>query len=112
MDNIDVEIHLGKRSSGWQFCWEAHPEYYEDNLQSIKKFLSKDNIVIYNEYGEEFTLDQFIKKEIGKAMYNDPENYINDEQYCKKYNESYIYTRPELYWTSKDGLRFQKGEFC
>ena len=33
---IPEEIHLGKRSCGWQFLWDYHNgKYYEANLESI-----------------------------------------------------------------------------
>lgn len=108
---MDDDIHLGKRSAGWQFNWEYHPEYYADNLKSIMKFLSRDDIVIVDEYNTKFSLDEFFNKEIGYCLYNDPEKYINGSQYEE--NETgrrYVWSIKE--WTSKDGLRFSSGEFC
>ena len=105
------DIHLGKRSVGWQFNWEYHPEYYSDNLESIKEFLSRDDIVIVDEYNTKFSLDEFFNKEIGYCLYNDPEKYINGSQYEE--NETgrrCVWSIKE--WTSKDGLRFSSGEFC
>lgn len=105
------DIHLGKRSAGWQFNWEYHPEYYADNLESIMKFLSRDDIVIVDEYNTKFSLDEFFNKEIGYCLYNDPEKYINGSQYEE--NETgrrYVWSIKE--WTSKDGLRFSRYEFC
>ena len=108
---MDNDIHLGKRSGGWQFNWEYHPEYYSDNLESIKKFLSRDDIVIVDEYNTEFSLDEFLNEEIGYCLYNDPEEYINGEQYDKKYRDGHIAVSGRE-WTSEDGLRFSSGEFC
>lgn len=105
------DIHLGKRSAGWQFIWEYHPECYSDNLESIKKFLSRDDIMIIDEYGTKFSLDEFLNEEIGYCLYNDPEKYINGRQYDKKqYGGGYVVSDGE--WTSEDGLRFGRGEFC
>ena len=113
IEEIEIvnDIHLGKRSAGWQFNWESHPEYYSDNLESIKEFLSRDDIVIVDEYNTKFSLDEFFNKEIGYCLYNDPEKYINGRQYEE--NETgrrYVWSIKE--WTSKDGLRFSSGEFC
>ena len=102
------KIHLGKRSSGWQFLWQANPKYYQDNLESIKEFLSRDDVIIYNEYEESFTLEEFLDKEIGYCLYNDPDKFINGRQYAEKYNEPY---EPCGEWTTKDGLRFVKSDF-
>lgn len=102
------KIHLGKRSSGWQFLWQANPKYYQDNLESIKEFLSRDDVIIYNEYEERFTLEKFLDKEIGYCLYNDPEYFMNGRQYAKKHNESFDDFGE---WTTEDGLRFVKGDF-
>ena len=113
IEEIEIvgDIHLGKRSAGWQFNWESHPEYYSDNLESIKEFLSRDDIVIVDEYNTKFSLDEFFNKEIGYCLYNDPEKYINGRQYEEnETGRGYVWSIKE--WTSKDGLRFSSGEFC
>ena len=102
------KIHLGKRSCGWQFLWQANPKYYQDNLESIKEFLSRDNIIIYNEYEERFTFEKFLDKEIGYCLYNDPEYFMNGRQYAEKHNESFDDFGE---WTTEDGLRFVKEDF-
>ena len=102
------KIHLGKRSSGWQFLWQANPKYYQDNLESIKEFLSRDYVIIYNEYEERFTLEKFLDKEIGYCLYNDPEYFMNGRHYAEKHNESFDDFGE---WTTEDGLRFVKGDF-
>lgn len=102
------KIHLGKRSSGWQFLWQDNPKYYQDNLESIKEFLSRDDVIIYNEYEERFTLEKFLDKEIGYCLYNDPEYFKNGRQYAEKHNESFDNFGE---WTTEDGLRFVKGDF-
>ena len=102
------KIHLGKRSCGWQFLWQNNPKYYDDNLESIKEFLSRDDVIIYNEYEERFTLEKFLDKEIGYCLYNDPEYFMNGRQYAEKHNESFDDFGE---WTTEDGLRFVKGDF-
>lgn len=102
------KIHLGKRSCGWQFLWQNNPKYYDDNLESIKEFLSRDDVIIYNEYEERFTLEKFLDKEIGYCLYNDPEYFMNGRQYAEKHNESFDNFGE---WTIEDGLRFVKGDF-
>ena len=65
----DCEIHLGKRSCGWVFLWDANElKYYEPTLESIKKFVDDNDAKIVDEYGEEFTWEQFIKDEIGNSL--------------------------------------------
>lgn len=46
-----AEIHLGKRSAGWKFLFNANDEkYYDLNRESLFKFLNKKNVIIYDEY--------------------------------------------------------------
>lgn len=103
------KIHLGKNSYGWQFIWQANPKYYQDNLDSIKDFLSRKDVIIYNEYGERYTVDEFLDSEIGHCLYNDPDKCINARQYAEKCDVSDLDFSE---WTTRDGLRFVKGEFC
>lgn len=92
---LPKEIHLGKRSAGWQFLWDFNNwKYYKDNLDSIKEFL-KDKI-IYNEYGEQFTIDEFFNKEIDYCLYK-KDNLLNGSE--GEYANQYHYN---------DGLRFSK----
>lgn len=48
-------IHLGKRSAGWKFLWAPNPEYYQNNKRSIDLFLHREDILLYNEYGNILT---------------------------------------------------------
>lgn len=116
LDKVLHVYHIGKRSCGWQFLFEAGkgdlgPDdngYYRNtnpwsnNLQSLKEWLSKPEYVIQDEYGKIFTPEQFWNEEVGNSLYNDPEKYINCEQYYKD--------KPKYFdngeFTSSDGLRF------
>lgn len=101
-------LHLGKMSCGWQFLWCLNPDYYDDNLKSIKTFLSLPDIIIYNEYGEKFTVDEFFDH-IGPCLYLDDE-HIN--AFCYERSNPTAFSRRDKEWTSEDGLRFTTGEFC
>lgn len=100
----DQTYHIGKRSYGWQFLFESKP--WEPNLQSIKDFLNRPDIEIYDEYGKKFTVDQFWNEEVGESLYNNPEKYINGAQYDEEYPS--IMASSSYEFTSKDGLRFSK----
>lgn len=64
------KVHLGKRSYGWAFLWDANDlKYYEPTLTSIKKFIDDNRAKIIDEYGEEFTWDQFINDEIKHCLH-------------------------------------------
>ena len=90
---LSTEIHLGKRSYGWQFLWNFNNgKYYAKTLASIKEFL-KDK-TIYDEYDNIYTLDQFFNDEIGHCLYKTNELLDGSEG---EYHDQYTYN---------DGLRF------
>lgn len=53
------EVHIGKRSCGWKPLFQNHDNAYK-SVNDMKKFIEfhKQDIRIFNEYEEEFTLDQ------------------------------------------------------
>lgn len=62
-------IHLGKRSYGWAFLWDLNEmQFYKPELKSIINFLKKKDAIIENEYGKQFTIDDFIN-EIKYCLY-------------------------------------------
>jgi hypothetical protein len=103
-----VRVHLGKRSCGWQFLWNHNNEkYYKKTLQSIREFLDEDNGFIIDEYGERFTTEQFLNEEVGEAMYNDPDRFINGPQHDAEYKNICAYVKCSNYeFTTSEGLRF------
>lgn len=106
VDFVAGQIHLGKKSSGWQFHWQENKNCYDCNLKSIKKYLYRKDIIIYDEYGGILTPDEFFEK-IESSLYRD-ENHIDCEDYHRM--------NPELpicrtQFTSEDGLRFDTTEF-
>lgn len=105
-DFIADKIHLGKLSSGWQFHWMQNLDCYDCNLESIKKYLYRQDIIIYDEYGGIFTPDEFFQ-EIGPSLYRD-ENHIDCEDYHRMNPESLIC---RTQFASEDGLRFDTTEF-
>lgn len=79
-----LRIHLGKQNYGWQFDWDHNNgKYYELNLESIKMFVNdKCGGIVYNEYEEPFSWDEFITDKIGSSLYLN-ENHCNGEMYYK-----------------------------
>ena len=125
------QYHIGKRSCGWQFIFEAgigeketRPDFlnncefqylknpWGNNLKSLKEWLSKSEYVIQNEYGVAFTPEQFWNDEVGESLYNDPEKYINCAQYYKQYYKDKPIYFDNREFTSLDGLRFSMSDFC
>lgn len=103
-------IHLGKRSYGWQFLWDFHNgKFYASNLDSIKHFLDNGGGYIEDEYGERFTTEQFLDDEIKDCLYQD-ETHMDAFGYYRKYPlERYGATPAESEFIS-DGLRFSRYE--
>lgn len=98
--DFEKEIHLGKRSYGWQFLWDYHDgKYFNSNLNSIKEFLSQDGIIIYDEYENFYEVEQLFNDELSNCLYKDA---MHDDGMDGKYSE--------YYFKSEDGLRFSKFE--
>ena len=58
----NIEIHIGKRSMGWEPCFQ-NTKYYE-TVEEIRKFYNenKEVIIIENEYQEILTFDELEKE--------------------------------------------------
>lgn len=82
---IGGEVHLGKRSGGWKFLWNPniyvrrkynkkndrfiHCGYsgqylYQLTKESIKSFIDREDVVIYDEYGEKQDKNEFYEMAI------------------------------------------------
>ena len=98
--DLEKEIHLGKRSYGWQFLWDYHNgKYFNPDLNSIKKFLSQDDIIIYDEYENFYEVEQLFNDELSDCLYKDA---IHDDGMGGEYSK--------YFFKSEDGLRFSKFE--
>lgn len=118
LDNAQKSYHIGKRSCGWQFIFAPHiyqrddwhkgeiVSPWEDTLDSLKEYLSRDDVRIENEYGDVFTPDQFWNEEIGDCLYRD-EHHVNGDDYDKR-DPSKYYRCEDLEYTTDEGLRFSK----
>lgn len=101
-DHVGGEIHLGKRSGGWKFLWNpnwyeekhGHTEweevekgcsighfvaepstvfkFYDLTKKSIKKFIDREDVEIYDEYGEKQDKDEFFNEAVNWTTWTDP----------------------------------------
>lgn len=56
-------IHIGKRSDGWKFLWNANNfEYFKPNKNSLYDFLKSG--IIEDEYNNIFTFEEFWNVEL------------------------------------------------
>ena len=46
----EINIHLGKRSGGWKFCWNFHNNKYYSSKEQLLKFIRSGRVV--DEYGQ------------------------------------------------------------
>ena len=76
----DMNVHLGKRSMGWKFCWNFHKNKHYSNKEELLSFIRSGRVV--DEYGELIDNEEFIE------MALDWDGIIADEEYFKK-NERY-----------------------
>ena len=77
---LPKDIHIGKRSGGWKFHWDHNYfQYYKPSKESLIEWLKSGKIV--DEYGDEFTFDQFWNEEIDNFLY---EGY-DMASFAKKY---------------------------
>lgn len=81
---VGGEIHLGKRSGGWKFLWNPNlyekrrghldkttntwvedpsecQKVYDLTKKSIKAFLDREDVEVWNEYGEQIDKEEFWK---------------------------------------------------
>lgn len=97
----DTSIHLGKRSSGWKFCWNFHKERYYHNLKTLYEFVLSGRVV--NEYGEEIDSAEFMEMAL---EWGQPDGLIGDKEYFDRTAHHRWMSNPENYYDKIiDGLR-------
>ena len=74
-----TNVHLGKRSSGWKFCWNFHNNKYYSNKEELLAYIRSGRVV--NEYGEEQDVEEFIKMAL---EWGEPDGWVVNEEYRKK----------------------------
>lgn len=124
---VGGEIHLGKRSCGWKFLWnpnwykliKGHSEvtevtpnakswhwvedgfdvfkYYELTKESIKNFIDREDVVIYDEYGEQQDKEEFWNMALNWGYEKGREGWDGEtyEEFAKKENPNYKPIRHE-----------------
>lgn len=103
------EVHLGKRSSGWKFLWNPNIRFkpnmvfqdkngtrnivqdgyktyklYELTKQGIKSFIDREDVLIYDEYGELQDKDEFFEMALTWGF---PDG-IDGDEYADKYENA------------------------
>lgn len=94
----DTQVHLGKRSGGWRFCWNFHDNKYYSTKEELFKFIRSGRVV--DEYGEEQDPAEFIKMAIEWC----PDGLVFDETYERKRGSGF-FCGPKYWDREVDGLR-------
>jgi hypothetical protein len=107
----ETNIHLGKRSGGWKFCWNFHDNKFYSNKEQLLEFIRGGRVV--NEYGDEQEVEEFIQMALDWCQ---PDGLIVNEEYensrIMRYPDSIFYG--SKYWDKEiDGLRVSSSiDFC
>jgi hypothetical protein len=95
-----VSIHLGKRSSGWKFCWNFHKDKYYSTKEELLAFIRSGRIV--DEYGHEVNVEEFIEMALS---WGEPDGLVFDEDYENNKSGSSYFHGPKYWDRVIDGLR-------
>ena len=96
-----TSIHLGKRSSGWKFCWNFHNNQYYKDKESLLEFIRSGRVV--DEYGKEWDREEFITMAL---EWNHPNGLAADAEYFNSTEHHSWMSNPEDYYDKEiDGLR-------
>jgi len=71
----NMNIHLGKRSMGWKFCWNFHDGKFYKNKEELLDFIRSGRVV--DEYGELMDTEDFIEMALNW------DGIVADEEYFK-----------------------------
>ena len=93
LNEINERIHICKCSCGWQVGFDHNNgEYYQPTRKSLEEFLSQPGTVIFDEYNNEYSYDEFWK-EIDEHNAN-PRNTWDSKKFTQEItisdNSSYI----------------------
>jgi len=106
-----TNIHLGKRSSGWKFCWNFHKDKYYHDKESLLEFIRSGRIV--NEYGDSLDNEEFINMAL---EWGEPNGIVVNEIYRMQQRAKGVgsfFDKPEYDDKIIDGLRVSHStEFC
>lgn len=110
----DIFHHIGKNSWGWTFTFQAYRYDHLTSWKEWKEFLTVNKCVIYDEYGEEVHLEEFIEM---VETYKAP-NWVNPDNGHKNQSH-YRYVKddpkwkfdPDTNWEDDEGYSFINCDF-
>jgi len=96
----NISIHLGKRSSGWKFCWNFNNNKFYCNKEELLDFIRKGRVV--DEYGQQIEVEDFIEMALN---WGQPDGLVVDKQYYENNERSSFFNDEKYYDKDIDGLR-------
>lgn len=97
------ELHLGKKSAGWQFCFKVNKEY-QPNLKSLIEYISNSDFEIITEI-EKISISDF-KDVIKNSIFG-----YNFKTYHLEHPELPNYV-DDTNFIALDGSWWCKADFC
>ena len=120
------EVHVAKTSAGWLPLFQSYPGVI-DSMDDYHRFLTHPDVIIYDEYGTEYTYEQFVERVLKfnggvkgvappEPANNDPDSFLYDPDCPEEIPISHFEYghgkyAPE-YTTDKYGYEFTSREFC
>ena len=99
----DMNVHLGKRSMGWKFCWNFHKNKHYSNKEELLSFIRSGRVI--DEYGDLQDTEEFIEMTLTwcKDGWDDKKYYEDNPEnksiwVGEKYDDKYV-----------DGLRVSRS---
>lgn len=97
----DANVHLGKRSGGWKFCWNFHKNRLYSSKDELLAFIRSGRVV--DEYGTELGPEEFIDMAL---EWGQPDGHCLDEKYEDAQRITGGHTWGPKHWDFNiDGLR-------
>ena len=62
--------HIGKSSAGWRFALRIYPEQGINTFYDWMKILSKEDVVIKNEYGDQVSFSDLVDNILNRSHPN------------------------------------------
>jgi len=76
---LDEPIHIGKASAGWKFLFQGYNginnELVIQNIEDWKEFLSREDMVILDEYERKYDYDEFFAFVEEKQLEHHPDDF-------------------------------------
>jgi len=96
----NMNVHIGKRSGGWKFCWNFNDNKYYSNKEELLRFIRDGRIL--DEYGVEIDVEEFI---VMALNWGQPDGMVADKQYFDENHKNSWVNNEDFYDKEIDGLR-------